>query len=449
MRKSTAILALALLGLCAAALQAQQVTEKKDIAVFRLSYYRWDIPNAVLGGIDEEIRAVFINIGRFNVIGMTQRLEPGELNEFIDRIKRYKEERVDIPEEVQMGREFFTQADFDRLVGSFIVVVPSVASYILVREKDGTYSCKLKTSFTFLNVEEGTAFAQAFVDTEGSESDPDSAVREALDAIAPRLTFEIRKISAFQLRTGVLEVGRGEVILELGRDMGIKLGDEFLLMTSRVLESGRTYSTDFGLVVVKEVSDEVSVGRIIYSRPRPEVGDQLQEVPRLGMDILPYLHVAFGLLQDEETTALVGARFVASRGFYSFRPFAGLEVPLRANVLLAIPMNLYLGGEYNLYLGRLQLVPFAAVGVGGAYLWYLKYADVAEEDRFAFTHVGGKVGLGLNYLFGDRYRFTVNAGYLHWFSLIPDRLFGTSIGEAIGFPSYDGAYLGVGLSIKL
>jgi hypothetical protein len=444
MAKSRVLLAVAFSLLIAGLLQAQEVSEKKDIAVFRLSYYQWDIPDSVLGGIDEEIRGVFINIGRFTVIGMTQRLEPGDVNGFIDRIKQYKEQRVEIPEEVQMGREFFTQADFERLVGSFIVVVPSVANYLLVREDDGDFNCKIKTSFTFLNVEEGTAFAQAFVETEGTEDNPESAIREALDGIAAQLTFEIRKIPAFQLKTGVLEVRGSELILELGQDMGIKVGDEFLLIGTRILESGKSYTSDYGLIVIKEVSDEVSVGKIIYSRPRPEVGDQLKELPRFGMDAVPYVQYAVGLLLDTPGTALVGSRFVASRGFYSFRPFAALEVPLRANFLAALPVNLYVGGEYNLYLGRLQLVPSAAVGIGGAYLWYLKYAGVEEDKRFLFTHLGGKAGVGLNYLFTKNLRFSVEVGYMAMFSLVPDRA-----ADVIGFPSYDGVYLGIGLNIKL
>ena len=62
---------------------AQVVSERKEIAVFKLSYYRYDIPNAVLGGIDEEIRSVFINLGRIDVVGLTQRLEEDQKQEFI------------------------------------------------------------------------------------------------------------------------------------------------------------------------------------------------------------------------------------------------------------------------------------------------------------------------------------------------------------------------------
>ncbi len=362
--KSRRVVALLLLVLAVAPLAiAQQVSQKKDIAVFKLSYYQWDIPDSVLGGVDEEIRGVFVNIGRFNVLGMTQRLEPGDLSEFIDRIKAFKEVRAEMPEAVQMGREFFTQSDFERLVGSFIVVVPSVASYVLEVKDDGDFHVALKTSFSFVNVEQGTTFAQAFVETEGTEDSPQGAARSAMDGIAMLLTYEIRKIPEFQLKTGVLEVHGGEVILELGRDMGIKVGDEFVLVASRVLDSGKTLTTENGLLVIKEVSDEVSVGKVLYARPRPQEGDQLREFPLLGVETTPYLHVASGLLYDPgRIIGMAGIRGSVSRGFYGFRPIFALEVPFITNIIAAIPLNLYLGGEYMLYLGRLSVTPMASLG---------------------------------------------------------------------------------------
>ncbi len=441
---SRRVAVLLLLALAVVQLGAQQVSQKKDIAVFKLSYYQWDIPDSVLGGIDEELRGVFVNIGRFNVLGMTQRLEPGDLNEFIDKIKAYKEERVEIPDTVQMGREFFTREDFDRLVGSFIVVVPSVASYLLEVKDSGEFHVALKTSFSFVNVEQGTTFAQAFVETEGTEDSPGGAARDALDGIAMQLTYEIRKIAEFQLKTGVLEVQGSEVILELGRDMGIKVGDEFVLVASRVLESGKTLTTENGLLVIKEVSDEVSVGKVLYARPEPQEGDQLREFPLLGVEATPYLHVASGLLYDPgKITALLGIKGSVSRGFYGFRPIFGLEVPLIANILAALPLNLYVGGEYVLYLGRLAVMPSAALGVGGAFLWY---ADVPDDQKFALTHVGGRVGLSLAYLFNKKMRFTLDVGYLNWFSLVPTKYF---FDAEFLFPDYDGLFAGAGLTIKL
>jgi hypothetical protein len=442
--RATVVLLLLGFAFCSAVL-AQQVSQKKDIAIFRLSYYQWDIPDMVLGAVDEEIQGVFINIGRFNVMGMTQRLEPGDLAVFIAAIKRYKEERVEMPEAVQMGREFFTQADFDRLVGSFIVVIPSVASYVLEVKDSGDFHVALKTSFTFVNVEQDKTFAQAFVATDGTARSPDGAARMAMDGIASRLTFEIRKIPEFQLKTGVLEVRRSEVILELGRDMGVRVGDEFVLVSSRVLESGKTLSSETGLLVIKEVGDEVSVGKVLYARPRPQEGDQLREVPLFGLEITPYVHVAGGLFYRRGITALVGLRQSISRGFYGFRPIFGLEVPFMANIAFALPLNLYVGGEYVFYLGRLSLVPMVSLGVGGAYLYYLG-DSVSADQKFALTHIGGSASLTVNYLFSKKLRLMLEAGYLVWFSLVPGQYFYQS---DYLFPSYDGLYFGAGLTLKL
>jgi hypothetical protein len=441
-------LGLLLIGLLLFAVTAvfpQVVSERKELAVFRLSYYRWDIPNAVLGGIDEEIRSVFINLGRFDVVGLTQRLEEGDVNEFIDKIKQYKEQQVEIPEEVQMGQAFFTRADFDRLVGSFIVVMPSVANYVVTRLGAKNYQANIKTSFTFINVEEGRTFAQAFVDTEGKEETAELAIKEALDKIPMQLTYEVRKIPAFQIKTGILEVRGSEVILELGRDLGLKVGDEFVIVSSRILESGKTLSQENGLLVIKEVSDEVSVGKVIYARPQPQIGDQLQEIPRLGLDTSPYVHYAVGLAYDRNGTVIIGARQSFSRGFYSFRPLVGIEVPFVANIAAGLPLNIYVGGEYDIYFGRFQIVPTAAFGVGGAYLWYLR--NRSDEDKFIMTYVGGNAGIMVNYLFHKNFRFSLEVGYLNWFSLVPVKDVYIFKGKFL-FPDYDGAYLGAGLTIK-
>jgi hypothetical protein len=293
-------------------------------------------------------------------------------------------------------------------------------------------------------VEEGRTFAQAFVDTEGKDENQDLAIKEALDAIPMQLTFEIRKIPEFQLKTGVIEVRGTELIIELGRDLGLQKGDEYVIVSSEILQSGRTLSREQGLVVIKEVSEEVSVAKIIYAQPRPQIGDQLQEVPRFGMDTTPYVHFAKGLAYDRDSTILIGARQSLSRGFFNFRPLGGIEIPLVVNILAGIPLNLYIGGEYNIYLGRFQIVPRAAFGGGGAYLWY---RDVPDEDKLLWTYVGGNAGIAVNYLINKNYRFSIEAGYLHWFSLVPVKNFYIFEGKFL-FPDYDGLFVGAGITIK-
>ncbi|HKK65046.1 MAG TPA: hypothetical protein VJ967_04260, partial [Clostridia bacterium] len=144
------VLLIGLLGVMPAG--AQEVSEKKDIAVFNLSYSDYSIPSGALGLVDQSIQNVFIDLGRFNVLGMKYRLNSNEIDEFISKIKELKQENVEIPEAVRLGEETFTEADFNKLVGSFIVVVPVVSYYNVYQEGDD-YEAELQTSFTFIKVD--------------------------------------------------------------------------------------------------------------------------------------------------------------------------------------------------------------------------------------------------------------------------------------------------------
>jgi hypothetical protein len=408
----------------------QQISKKKDIAVFNLSYYRWRIPAAVLGSIDDQIRSVFVNLGRFNVIGLTYRLAAEDVNDFIEKIKQFKSENAVVPEKVQMGQEYFTQEDMNRLIGSFIVVIPSVTDYAEDRTKEGGYTVSIRTSFTFINVETITTVAQFLVETTGADKKRDAAVKSAVDDIPDRLTFEIRKLPEFQLKTGILEVHGGEAILEFGRNMGITVGDEYQVMTARVLSSGRQVTGEKGLLMVREVDEEVSYATILYSNGTLETGDQLKEVPRFGTDSTPFAR-AIVLGADSIfgfPPFLVGVRQTLSRGFYSFRPFIEVELPLNLLFLSnGLPLNISLGVEYNLYLGRLQLAPWLAGGVG---------IDVplSQDQSLQYTYLGGSLGIGASYLFSADMKVTIQAGYSLW--------------RGSSGPSYGGVFVGGGLTIK-
>jgi hypothetical protein len=243
-----AALAAASVGLCF----GQDVSEKKDLAVFALSTYDADVPRDVMGSIDAAIQEVFINIGRFNVLGMTYRLGRGDVEQFIAKIKEFKEKNIQIPEKVQMGKEFFTEADLNKILGAFIVVIPTVTSFDIegsstsksstsstdttnvfaaavnkaaktttTKDTTGSYHANLKASFTFVDIEKMSAIAVASIETDGYDDSGDKAAQEAVDSIPEQLTYEIRKIEEFKLKTGVVEVQGRTVILELGRDMGV------------------------------------------------------------------------------------------------------------------------------------------------------------------------------------------------------------------------------------
>ena len=421
-------------ALCVATAGAvgQQVSERKDIAVFALSYARWGIPSGALALVDEQTKEVFINLGRFNVLGMSYRLEESSIDEFIQKIREVKEQNVEIPETVRLGQEAFTEADFNRLVGSFIVVIPTVTFYESRRNENGDFRVDLKTSYTFVNVEKAETIDHFEISTTGSGESLQRAISAAAEGIAPKLQYELRGIPEFQLRTGIIDVSRGNVLLEFGRNMGVQRGDEYAITETRILPSGHEVTDEIGLLVVKDVDQEISYAKIIYSSRRPQVGDQLEEIPRLGFDTNAYVHTIFGV-QDQQlaVSGAIGVRQSTSRGFYNLRPFIGIEVPFGITSslgLAGLTANLYGGGELNWYLWRFQLVPAAAIGLAGA-------IPLRETDSFSVSHVGGFVQMTGSLLLTRDFRVAVDLGYAAWFGL--------GAGE-----SYAGLVAGIGATLK-
>src|SRR6056297_3485392 len=129
-------LGLFLLG--ASTVSAQTFSEREEIAIFRVSYYgqpSYDPPSDVrveirgrrgsltvelrgtgnrtyddlfaraIGAVDEQIRSVFINLGRFDVIGMQQRLTASSVDDFIATLSEYQADRSELPEAVLLGEQ--------------------------------------------------------------------------------------------------------------------------------------------------------------------------------------------------------------------------------------------------------------------------------------------------------------------------------------------------------
>ncbi|MBN1699754.1 MAG: hypothetical protein JW881_19725 [Spirochaetales bacterium] len=431
---------------------AQEVSEKQDISIFNLSYYAWDIPDDVLGSIDSEIRSVFINLGRFNVLEVRKRFDAdSDLQSFINSIREFKEQNVEIPEEVSYGRVIFTEADFQQLISSFIVILPEVTYFNVIRkEKDNgelkEYEVEIKTSYSILDASTMQVIAKPSVSSNGSDKNRKSAIQDAIEGIPLNLAFEIKSVSIFTLKTGVLEVYSGGVTIEKGKNMGILPGFEFEIVKKEELKSGLERERHAGLILVRSVSEEVSEATVLYGRP--EENDQLLEVPRVGGDIMVYGHVLWDVLsksteEDLPLSFVLGFKATWSLGLYAVKPLVFFEIPFAKlsknevveliTLLYGFPGNVFIGAEFNLYMGRLQISPTIAGGLGFYYPW----EEGDEDDKF-LSHLGFKAMLGINYLFSRDAKFTLEAGYQHMFPIYPSF-----------FNDYGGVLLGCGVVFKL
>jgi hypothetical protein len=320
----TAIIAFTLLA--AAQLAAQpMISERQDVAIFALGYYGWNIPPQALASIDGEIQKVFADLGRFTVLGVSQRLSSGGLNRFVDAIRQAKQANFVMPEKYQFGEAFLTQAEFNKLVGAFIVVVPVVVEFnSFYNIKSAQYETSIKTNVTFIDVAAGgSVLAMKTISSSGSDKqNQNKAVSSAISSIPGQLEYDVRSIPEFQINTRILTASGSSVRLQLGENMGIKKGDEYAVVQKRTVE-GFDDSKEVGLIVVKEVGREVSSGQVLFSSVPLGKDAQLREIPRQGADFDLYIHSIGGTV----ATVTPGFKATASRGFYSFRPFVAAQVP--------------------------------------------------------------------------------------------------------------------------
>ncbi len=442
MRKPTLGIGLALLLAfgAAAMLPAQPVvSEKQDIAIFALGYYGWSIPTQALASIDGQIQKVFSDLGRFTILGVSQRLSAGGLDRFIEILKQAKQNTFVMPEKYQFGEAFLTEAEFNRLVGAFIVVAPVVTEFnSFYNTKNLQWETSLKTSVTFIDVASGGAvIAIKSVSSTGTDKQNQfKSISSAIDSIPGQLQYEIRSIPQFQINTRILSASGSKVRLQLGANMGIRKGDEYAIIEKATIE-GFDDSREAGLIVIADVGQEVSTGEVLYSGMKLGKDTQLREIPRVGTELDLYLHSVGDVF-------VPGLRMTASRGFYGFRPLASIQIPvsLMSSYLVwnfayidIIPVNVLVGGEYAMNMGRLSVAPNASVGLS----YYHVTTIISSTDTDFLSHIGAQAGGRISYLFNRNTRAFVDLGIEYWLAVT----------DFFGNESYGGVMFGAGATFKL
>lgn len=430
-------------------LSAQEVSEKQDLTLFDISFYDRSLDRRIVEGVDARIRQVFVNLGRFNVIGLTYRLDAVDVDDFLAKIREAKEADTYIPIRFQTGEAQFTEAEYNKLVNSFILVIPQINSYSS-EVKGRNTEVNIETSFTVIDARTMSALKEVIVETSGSARTEAEARRDAINAISTRLEFEIRSIPQFQIKSGIIDVKLFEVSIELGKNMGIQVGDEYVLQAKSEV-AGFENVEETGLLIVKDVQGEFSKATVIYGNPT--LGDPVLELPRLGADIVPYVSIGMRTmldkktLTDEQATSQVfnlGLKAIGSRGFYAGRPYVALEYTQSDLGFLRfffIPVNLWVGGEYTLYLGRITINPGIAIGGTGIYfLWD------NSDDPVTFSHIGARADMNLSILFNRDMKLGATAGARFMLGIFPGST-STKLNEFLG--SYTMLTGGIEFTIKL
>ena len=434
-----------LIGLTA--LCAEAVSGKKDIAVFRLSQ-SGVMPTEVAARIDQRITAAVASFRRFNVIGMQYRLNTADVSVFINKIRESKEQLSDLPETVLSGEEAFTRADWERLTGAFLVFAPRITAYqesILYDDAivDGKkavkqfWEIKIEGALSIVDVS-GTAgeriipFSVVRIFTRRSDA-IDSAIDAVTDAVYDAVKFE----PEFTLSSGILEIDRqhNTVTIELGSNMGIRVGDEYTLQKP-IVTAGHSSSVETGFFIISEVHDTFSIGKIVYATQPVVEGDSVKEQPYYNLILqgyggitVPLTGVKQGKAKDymrvQPTFGIKGIyrynfHFSVSFGYeYAIQQPIGQSSAADAKPLRLSPFGMmYMGlGVHNFYMARFKITPEIQFCYSGVSVGAQNASSTQRNNGFTVTasQLGGRALVSADYFISRNWTAGVSAGlgYMH------------------------------------
>ena len=432
--------------LAAVLLAAQTVSGKKDIAVFRLSH-SGDVPSEVAARIDQRIIGTVTSFKRFNVIGMQYRLNSSNVASFIDQIKGMKEHQSEVPETVLSGEEAFTRADWERLTGAFLVFVPRITAYDenLVFEEIKVEDKKVIRKYWTVRIE-GTL---SILDVSGSAGERviplsvreiskrrSDAIDAAIDSLESSVYAAIKFQPEFALASGVLAVDRenNTVTIELGKDIGIKEGDEYILQKS-IAVGGKQSAKETGFIIISEVHDTFSIAKVIYADQPIVEGDAVKELLNSNIMLNGYVGITApvtGVMTKNSAEYLriqptFGIRMVYKPNFHfslSFGYEYAIQQPLGgSNVLSAKPMRLtpfgtgYFGfGVYNFYASRFKITPELQFCFSGtAVSAQTDLSNPKFKDPITASQLGGRLLVSADYFISRNWTVGASAGvgYMH------------------------------------
>lgn len=429
-----------ILLLSATALFGQTISNRHDMVVFTLSPGSSGVPAGALSGVNQQIRDVFANVGPYVVTEMAHTLSEDEIPQLMERLKEHKTPGATASVEVIIGSARFSTAELQRLLDSRTIVVPVVTSYSVRPAHTEGFTVELDTSFTLINGQNENAVAHFAIKAIGVGPTADAATRNALGEIPRQLAYDVRTLPGFQPPTQIVGIGGSMVLIGLGRDKGVRVGDEFAVVSTHELPSGKRVTKRRALLLVKDVKENIAYARVIYSTARPSAGDRLEKISRIGFESSLYVHVVAAtepLASGYGPVFAVGTLHTVTRGLYNLRPILGFEVPLTSSAIggtdsysgPGLPLNVYAGAELNWRIWRIDITPLAAVGIGGT-------LPFSTTTRLTVTVGGGIIQISASYLITPKLKVFIDAGAEQWLPL-----------GVTGLTGWGGFYGGIGVKL--
>jgi hypothetical protein len=335
-----------------------------------------------------------------------------------------------VPESVRIGETTVSRADFEVLARADVLVIPSLAEYASEEEKrtagGSRWKVRLKTVFDFIIREGEYTRMTRMVETMGYDPNPERAQSDAVKTVLPQFTYESEMLVGREKRITVLAVDGGDVFIGAGNKRGLLPGTEFTVREHVSGEGEDTGTREKGLLLISEVTDDVSVATILYADPALELGDTVEEISRLGLEISPSALAFIPLADPAALTVYAGVRVTLAKAVYTLRPLFAIESVVYpfSTYQLWFPLRPFVGAEIRLHFGRFELAALPMIGIEH---WF----SLAPEQSSRFIGFGLRGLVQASLLVSRDVKVFLEGGYEYWFG------------------TREGLLAGGGISIKL
>ncbi|RPJ08559.1 MAG: hypothetical protein EHM28_03955 [Spirochaetaceae bacterium] len=387
--------------------------EKREIALCSIFSGQYELQAGALEAVDSGIGSAVVSASRYNVQRIGISLKKEDLAELLDLFEKARGNSENIPETIRFGEREFEKGLFLKLLGSVYIMVPVISQIkeeSEMREGQERFKVTVHTDFYIAQTADMKIIAEKSVQTMGYDRDKARALEDALNNIPPLLAYEIGQVKELKIGTVILGVSGDEVIIEHGSQGGAFIGGEYVIRGSEILPSGQIISHDKALIMVTEVTEKVSIGQVRYQAGPLVVGDSVEELPRIGLELSPYSVTLIPLTEDQELTSYVGLRLTLARWLTGMRPLFDVEFqvyPLETYQEW-FPVRLHAGVELRLYFGPVEFAAIPSVGIE-------ERISVTAENDSTFVGFGLRGIVEFSILVSRDLKILLNGGYEYWF----------------------------------
>jgi hypothetical protein len=276
-----------------------------------------------------------------------------------------------------------------------------------------------------------------------SQAAEDDAYNKAVNQALMGLEIHLRNIDRFKIKTTVLKTEVGLVYLQLGNDIGVSPGYEFMIRKETNILDRFKENVNTGLIRVNNIGEQWSSAVIISGSP--EAGDQLVEAPLIGGRVSLFAGLVpmsvqgsgFSIQFDNPDVSFKNSGFfsdssyvfnIGLHGEYEAGYAGLLDFKVGAMISNPFAFNADLGGGYEVYIGRVSLVfggdlsfigLFKSLGSidnpdGDITIGNTNFDDNIDVNLSGIS-IGVKPRISLDYQVSQNFKIRLTAGYAYYF----------------------------------